>query len=325
MKKYDRRFRPQLRDLLLTSQALYLVGREKVAKGPNKGEIVEVLKRRLEMAEIGSISLSTKQDDFVVIHCPKDFDSVFEMVFKTEFLTLLAQKYQTALGRALKVDFADSINFTLKKEGWGGGGTRTLQFETGSAFLVKESGKKLVITVPPGMPKDSTPGSHNFKSGGAARGVASARGAPARGAASAARGGRGAGPGRPAPVAAAPVAAAAAVGGGAGRGGAVAARGGAAASAPRGGAAAAAGPGRAAPGRPAPPPAARPPPPARPKPKLPQARALYDYEAQDADELLLRTGDMVSIVKKDPSGWWQGRIGDREGLFPANYVEEVAE
>ena len=27
----------------------------------------------------------------------------------------------------------------------------------------------------------------------------------------------------------------------------------------------------------------------------------------------------------DPSGWWQGRVGDREGLFPANYVEEVSE
>ena len=26
----------------------------------------------------------------------------------------------------------------------------------------------------------------------------------------------------------------------------------------------------------------------------------------------------------DPSGWWQGKVNDREGLFPANYVEEIA-
>jgi myosin-1 len=49
---------------------------------------------------------------------------------------------------------------------------------------------------------------------------------------------------------------------------------------------------------------------------------LYDYVAQDADELTLATGDMVQIVKKDPSGWWQGRLKGRDGLFPANYVEE---
>lgn len=46
-----------MRDLLLTANAIYLIGREKVAKGPNKGEIIEVLKRRLEMSEITSVSL----------------------------------------------------------------------------------------------------------------------------------------------------------------------------------------------------------------------------------------------------------------------------
>lgn len=25
----------------------------------------------------------------------------------------------------------------------------------------------------------------------------------------------------------------------------------------------------------------------------------------------------------DPSGWWTGKIGRKEGLFPSNYVEEV--
>lgn len=25
----------------------------------------------------------------------------------------------------------------------------------------------------------------------------------------------------------------------------------------------------------------------------------------------------------DPSGWWTGKIGRKEGLFPSNYVEEL--
>jgi len=37
---------------------------------------------------------------------------------------------------------------------------------------------------------------------------------------------------------------------------------------------------------------------AQPKPSLPQGRAIYDYEAQDADELTLRVNDVVSIVRK---------------------------
>ena len=61
----------------------------------------------------------------------------------------------------------------------------------------------------------------------------------------------------------------------------------------------------------------------QPKPKLPQAKALYDYEAQDADELTLKTDEIVTITKRDPSGWWQGRIHGKEGLFPGNYVEEI--
>lgn len=62
----------------------------------------------------------------------------------------------------------------------------------------------------------------------------------------------------------------------------------------------------------------------QPKPQLPQGKAVYDYDAQDADELTLRVNDVVSIVRKDPSGWWQGKLKGREGLFPANYVEELS-
>ena len=44
------------------------------------------------------------QDDFLVIHVQNDYDSILESVFKTEFLTLLAKKYEAVTNRKLKVD-----------------------------------------------------------------------------------------------------------------------------------------------------------------------------------------------------------------------------
>ena len=37
--------------------AIMIIGREKEKKGPNKGQFIEVIKRKLEMSQIGSISL----------------------------------------------------------------------------------------------------------------------------------------------------------------------------------------------------------------------------------------------------------------------------
>lgn len=67
----------------------------------------------------------------------------------------------------------------------------------------------------------------------------------------------------------------------------------------------------------------------RPKPKpkpvvrKPQVRALYDYDARDTDELTFKDGQIIELVSEDPSGWWQGKIGPKTGLFPSNYVEKI--
>ncbi|KAF7641305.1 hypothetical protein LDENG_00285630, partial [Lucifuga dentata] len=55
--KFDRRFRTVKRDLILTPKFLYLIGREKVKQGPDKGQIQEVLKRKIELQKIQSVSL----------------------------------------------------------------------------------------------------------------------------------------------------------------------------------------------------------------------------------------------------------------------------
>ncbi len=50
--------------------------------------------------------------------------------------------------------------------------------------------------------------------------------------------------------------------------------------------------------------------------------ALYDFAAQEQDELAFKAGDTITLVSKSKSGWWKGRIGLREGIFPANRVRE---
>ena len=48
---------------------------------------------------------SPYQDDFVVVHVRDEYDSVLESVLKTEFLTLLSEKYTTLTRSTLTVHF----------------------------------------------------------------------------------------------------------------------------------------------------------------------------------------------------------------------------
>lgn len=55
--------------------------------------------------------------------------------------------------------------------------------------------------------------------------------------------------------------------------------------------------------------------------------ALFDYEAQGEDELSLQRGEVVEILSKDAKisgdeGWWTGKISDKVGIFPSNFVAE---
>jgi len=47
----------------------------------------------------------------------------------------------------------------------------------------------------------------------------------------------------------------------------------------------------------------------------------YDYQAEMNDELTLRVGDVVTEVDKMEGGWWKGRLGDKVGMFPDNFVK----
>uniref|UniRef100_A0A3Q3LCR5 Myosin IF n=1 Tax=Mastacembelus armatus TaxID=205130 RepID=A0A3Q3LCR5_9TELE len=155
--KFDRRFKSIKRDLILTPKGVYLIGREKVKKGPEKGQIKEVLKRKLEFANISAVSLSTRQDDFFILH-EAQYDNLLESNFKTEFLSLLSKRYEEVTKRKLTISFADRLEFRVKKEGWGGGSSRVVTFQRGQGDLaqLKPGGKTLCITIGDGLPKSSS-------------------------------------------------------------------------------------------------------------------------------------------------------------------------
>lgn len=54
-------------------------------------------------------------------------------------------------------------------------------------------------------------------------------------------------------------------------------------------------------------------------------RALYDYDAQDPSALSFRRDDIIEILTRQPSGWWDGLLGDERGWFPSNYVAIISD
>jgi len=52
----------------------------------------------------------------------------------------------------------------------------------------------------------------------------------------------------------------------------------------------------------------------------PKVTAQHNYDAQEGNELSFRKGDKIEVIRRDPSGWWEGKVNGREGLFPSSYV-----
>ena len=53
----------------------------------------------------------------------------------------------------------------------------------------------------------------------------------------------------------------------------------------------------------------------------PYGIALYDFSATHPDDLALKEGDIVQLVKKVNDDWLEGRIGNRQGIFPVNFID----
>ncbi|KAH8704993.1 hypothetical protein BGW36DRAFT_434645 [Talaromyces proteolyticus] len=56
-----------------------------------------------------------------------------------------------------------------------------------------------------------------------------------------------------------------------------------------------------------------------------QAIALFTFDADQDGDLGFKKGEVITILKRTDKAedWWTGRIGERTGIFPSNYVDPV--
>lgn len=57
--------------------------------------------------------------------------------------------------------------------------------------------------------------------------------------------------------------------------------------------------------------------------RIRQCRAIFSYHPAHDDELSLAAGDIIDILCEVEEGWWKGRLGSVEGVFPSNFVHEI--
>uniref|UniRef100_A0AC35TFU4 Unconventional myosin-Ie n=1 Tax=Rhabditophanes sp. KR3021 TaxID=114890 RepID=A0AC35TFU4_9BILA len=295
LNKYDRKFRTTKLDVLVTHKELILIGKELEKQGINKGKIIDVVKRRLQWADIESICLSPFQDNFVIVMVVNEFGSLLETPLKTEMITAMEKRYKERMnGRGLPLVFRHNYELKFKKLKFFGASNKHVQYAldnnaSGDTALLKVSSKGVLITVGSGLPNNTRPSNvvvgaklpkiaytkhnNNKQQNGHIRNhhpensysvfsgtnVVQPVNNPTE------------------YVNVEPV---------------------------------------KAPARPPKPQIAA-------KPKIPYCLALYYYEAQDTTELTFDVNQKIELIEKHESGWWLGRINNKTGLFPANYVEEL--
>uniref|UniRef100_A0A8C5CIB1 Rho guanine nucleotide exchange factor (GEF) 7b n=1 Tax=Gadus morhua TaxID=8049 RepID=A0A8C5CIB1_GADMO len=52
-------------------------------------------------------------------------------------------------------------------------------------------------------------------------------------------------------------------------------------------------------------------------------KARFPFQQTNEDELSFSKGDLITVLRQEEGGWWEGALGGRTGWFPNNYVREV--
>ncbi|KAL3121077.1 hypothetical protein niasHT_005337 [Heterodera trifolii] len=334
--KFDRRFRASRIDLLLTAKYLFLVGREPLKSGVNKGKLVEVVKRQIPLTQLQAVTVSTLQDDLVLLSVADSYCSLVETPLKTELLAALHKRCKERVGcPPLPLQFSDRFVVHLKQaqkfplairlidgdqrfvefRHADGEGERTIG-QTVKTQL-KTNGRLMVVTVLKGLPPESKPTGQRqsvdiLKNGQMLHSHQQQQKRisqvqqrqhmdqpPAQNTPNWQTNGNGTVPQAPQHALARVLQ----------QRGVISQQ------------------NQQQPTDQSHRPAPQRPPPLKPKPQVKprgqMLRTLYAYDAQDTDELSFVKDQMIELVKRDDSGWWQGRLDGCEGLFPANYVTEA--
>uniref|UniRef100_A0A673Z2E5 Intersectin 1 n=1 Tax=Salmo trutta TaxID=8032 RepID=A0A673Z2E5_SALTR len=56
-------------------------------------------------------------------------------------------------------------------------------------------------------------------------------------------------------------------------------------------------------------------------PTVCQVIGMYDYMAQNDDELPFGKGQIINVLSREDPDWWKGELNGSVGLFPSNYVK----
>uniref|UniRef100_A0A8C6VN06 Intersectin-1 n=1 Tax=Naja naja TaxID=35670 RepID=A0A8C6VN06_NAJNA len=56
-------------------------------------------------------------------------------------------------------------------------------------------------------------------------------------------------------------------------------------------------------------------------PSVCQVIGMYEYIAQNDDELAFNKGQIINVLNKEDPDWWKGEVNGHVGLFPSNYVK----
>ena len=51
-----------------------------------------------------------------------------------------------------------------------------------------------------------------------------------------------------------------------------------------------------------------------------RCKVVYSYKQNNNDELNLAVGDELDVLEEVEEGWWRGRLNNKTGVFPSNFV-----